>query len=550
MIRSILLLVGLLLAPLAAQAQAPALSPEAAAPVSASSTEIAVETQSLPAPNLQQSGIFNEGSGGLAVELFKDMPLEELASRFMVLGKNVREGKLFTSGFYELARRLALTKAYDPEGSPEALNAYWRARINLALELGAVAEAATFIETKPSLFRDEDWDALTERFLGDGDFERACASSVAHPPLATEHIDQKMSVFCDLLKNNADHARLQLDVLREAGDTDTFFLELAERALTRKGKISAVPEVLSPLHLAIMTQGSIPVPEALMVLAEKKLMPVLTRLAAPLEWRVGVTEKMVRAGIVGRAVLEMVYNTSKAQESLVQKIRDNPDFLQADDKGVPETLRLFYGLKALEGDTPQVTKAHIVSILLRKMNHDDLAGPLGHLVQKYADSIAPLPDMESYAPQLARLALMRDGKEMQNWWRLSTASPVTREEGVVNLPLALMRNLITEEEKQAWIELYLASPALAAPQKIFNLMLLRLLQQKLPASVEGLLQQAPVSVEKLLASPVPAGRRGDVLLAALENDGNAEQALRAVQVLLDMGAQSFARRLAISLLQD
>lgn len=522
-------------------------------PVTAAAPSImggAVEQANLPAPALPQSGIREERGAGLPIDLFKDSHIASLTSSFWQIAKAAEEGKISTTAKSDIAKRLALTRAFDPTGAtPEAHDRFAAARIYAAFSLGAVDEAMQFLQAKSTVFRDDDWHKIIELHFLRGEFDKACAHSVQHPE-KDEKLAQKIAIVCALSKGTMEAAQLSLDVLRESGEQDIAFLELAEKVITKKTKLTQKLDNPTTLHKVLMVLAEVvPSPEQLAQL-QAKPSALLTKMQAPDEWRVAMAQHLARAGAMDSRALLAYFAGIKPPPEKIARVIQNPELLNdADEKEIPASMRLYYALAALADDgAAAAAKAHILAVIVGRLSNMELSGAIGEALMIHMDSLAPLPENETYAPQLARLVLLHNGKEMQSWWRLSTASPITREQGVLNLPLALQRGYISEPERGDWFILYLASSYLPARDKLYNMLLLRTMGERLPSDIEDLLKEAGM-IEAVDDVAPPVGRSGEKLLGLLLQEGISENIPRLVRALMDTVQPRLAQNLALSYLR-
>lgn len=509
----------------------------------------AVEQANLPAPALPQSGIREERGAGLPIDLFKDSVIASLTSSFWQIAKAAEEGKISTAAKSDIAKRLALTRAFDPTGAtPEAHDRFAAARIYAAFALGAADEAMQFLQAKSSVFRDDDWHKIIELHFLRGEFDKACGHSIQHPE-KDEKQAQKTAIVCALSKGTMEAAQLSLDVLRESGEQDTAFLELAEKVITKKTKLTQKLDNPTTLHKVLMVLAEVvPTPEQLAQLQAKPSV-LLTKLQAPDEWRVGIAHHLARTGAMDSRALLAYYAGIKPLPEKLARVIQNPELLNdADEKEIPASMRLYYALAALADEGAAAAKAPLLGAIISRLTTMELSGAIGEALITHADQVAPLPENEAYAPHIARLVLLHNGKEMQSWWRLSTASPVTREQGVLNVPLALQRGYIAEAERSDWFILYLASSYLPARDKLYNMLLLRTMGERLPSDIEDLLKEAGM-IEPVDDVAPPVGRSGEKLLGLLLQEGASENIPRLVRALMDAVQPRLAQKLALSYLR-
>lgn len=174
---------------------------------------------------------------GLPVET-RNPPLRELTRRLLITGAGLE-------GEFESGRLLEL-------------------RLNRLIAMGALADAAALLERlpaqagAPALARQ-----AGEVALWRGENDRACSLAEQFAPETEDAFWGKLVVFCRLRSGDDAGALLALDLLREAGQTvDQAFFDLA--GMVASGELDRAPPRLpepSALHLALLRQAELPLPE-------------------------------------------------------------------------------------------------------------------------------------------------------------------------------------------------------------------------------------------------------------------------------------------------
>ncbi len=504
-----------------------------------------VEKNELAAPVLTHYGILDEKTGSLPMDIWKTFSYSEAAALLNNSTHTVNTGNA-NAVFKDVLRLAGLSKTYEPSGTPETANAFFVARVMAAQAAGDSAGALALAKTRAAAFKPLEWQVFIEEELRQRRVVDACVLAAQYTPATSSAFGQKMGILCSIKDGKADEARLALDVLREAGDGDALFLELAERALAPnvnpKDSKKAPPKYdnLSVLQVAAIAIGRVKLKtdniEAVMVPPQ----PMLLDIAMGDVQRIKLAEQFARSRQIASDVYNAVISGVKFPAKAIEKFRSNPEtLLTVPEKEWPAPLRRAAAIRSIIEEENAAQKAHIIAAALPGFSNADLLGALGDSLEADVAGLAALPDNLAAAPAMARLLLLRGNKDAQSWWRLASAAPANREALLPLFPLALLRGVMSDDERNAWFENYGRTQAFSGDKKNFNLAMVKHLGVLMPSNVESQLAAQNV---------VPAGdandKRVNALLSNVSRDAN-DAVLRAVWALKTMRQDGLAEKLVL-----
>lgn len=504
-----------------------------------------VEKNELAAPVLTNYGILDEKTGSLPMDIWKPFSYSEAAALLNNSTHTVNSGAA-NAVFKDVLRLAGLSKTYEPSGTAENANAFFVARVMAAQAAGDSAGALALAKTRETAFKPLEWQMFIEEELRQRRVVDACVLAAQYVPSTSGVFGQKMGILCSIKDGKHDEARLALDLFREAGDGDALFLELAERALAPnvnpKDSKKAPPKYdnLSVLQVAAIAIGRVKLKtdniEGLMTPPQ----PMLLDIAMGDVQRIKLAEQFARSRQIASDVYNAVIGGVKFPAKAIEKFRSNPEtLLTVPEKEWPAPLRRAAAIRAIIEEENAAQKAHIIAAALPGFSNADLLGALGDSLEADVSGLAALPDNLAAAPAMARLLLLRGNKDAQSWWRLASAAPANREALLPLFPLALLRGVMSEDERTIWFEQYGRTQAFSGDKKNFNLAMIKSLGVLMPSNVESQLASQNV---------LPAGNANDgrlnMLLSNISRDAN-DAVLRAVLALKAMRQDALAEKLVL-----
>jgi hypothetical protein len=516
-----------------------ALQPTTPAAIAAPHREEAVEKNELAAPVLTNYGILDEKSGALPMDIWKNISYSDATASLRNATQAIAGGN-GNNVFQNIVRAAALSKTYEPSGAAENANAFFNARVMAAQASGARDGALQLLAKRSEAFKPEDWKAFIESDLRARRITQACALAPDKLAQDTSSFVQKLAIICDIADGKVDAARLHLDVLREAGETDVLFLELAERAQNPKAKLTRKLENLSVMHLAVIAAGPTKMKPELLEGVLVSPQPVMLGMGLSDVQRLKLAENFARNGQISATEYASLLDSMKYPPKAIAQFRTNPaQLLTVPEKEWPAALRRAAALRAMKEEENTLQKAHIIASSMPGYSNADLLGALGDVLQGEISGIAALPDNAAAAPMMARFLLLRGDKDAENWWRMASAMPANREALLSLFPLALLRGVISDDARGAWFESYSRTQNFSSDRKNYNLALVKSLGVMLPSDIDS--QIAANSI-----FPVMDAKDNSIsgILSNVSQDTN-DATLRAVLALKAMRLHKLAETLVL-----
>ncbi|NDE91380.1 MAG: hypothetical protein EB059_09665 [Alphaproteobacteria bacterium] len=507
-----------------------------------------VEKNELAAPVLTNYGVLNENSGSMPMDIWKPFSYLEATAVLHNATQNMLSGNS-TIVLKNALRAAALSKTYEPSGNlensgAENANSFFNARIFAAQATGDSEGALALLQKRPEAFKLQEWQNFIDNMLRMGSYDEACALMTEKLVADNSSYTQKLGVLCDIKAGKPDAARLHLDVLREAGETDSLFLDLAERALNPsvvpKAKQAQKLENLGTLHLATIALGKIKLKPEMIDGLMSPPAPLLLDISMSDAQRMKFAEGFARTRLISTADYNAILTSLKFPGKAITQFRSNPEtLLTVPEKEWPAPLRRAAALRAIAEEENSAQKAHIIAAALPGFTNADLLGVVGDVLIANSTGIAALPDNAAAAPALARLLLLRGDKDGVNWWRMAGAAPAMREHVLPLFPLVLLRDALSEDERALWFERYGRTQALSGEKKSFNLALVKILGVMLPSDVDSQL-----AAQNVFPTLHATDKSIVALLSNLTRDGN-DATLRALLTLKTMRQDRLAEALVL-----
>lgn len=507
------------------------------------SREPVVEQNQLAAPVLTYYGILDERSGSLPMDAWKSLTYAEAVGALTSASQRVSSGN-GNGVLNELLRAAALSRTYEPSGTPELAISFFNARIMAAQATGDRDGALALLRTQPGTFKLQDWQSFIENEVRQRRFADVCAISSDKLAQDTSAFAQKMSILCDIKGGKNDTARLHLDLLREANDGDTLFLELAERALnpnvTPKSKQPLKLENLSTLHVAALSLGRPKLKPEQIDRLMSPAQPLLLDVAMSDAQRLKYAEQFARSNQISAQDYQGILASVKFPPKSIEQFRANPaSLLTVPEKEWPASLRRAAALRAIHDEDNAGQKAHIITAAMAGLSNADLLGPLGDSLLAETHGMTALPDNVAAAPAMARLLLLRGNGEAANWWRLASAAPANRDALLPLFPLALLRGVLSDDDRNVWFERYGRTQLFSVEKKNFNLAMVKILGVMLPSN-----EDSQLAAQNVFPATGPNDKRMDVLLNNVAQ-GTSDAVLRALLALKAMRQNALAEKLAL-----
>jgi hypothetical protein len=516
-----------------------AITPPPSANIRATS-EPAVSRVLLGAQSTAGQGTIEQKSGGLAADVWASSNVSTLTSFLEDAGGGFTRGVITEPSWREVAKRLALTNAMEPEGAGPA---FFADRVLLAASAGYVKAARELLARNPSFLSEGGAERLAAIALMQADMGGSCADP--HITQQSSGFWQKLAIACSLgADGGGAKAQLALDIMREAGEADELFLEIAEAGASGKKQLNAKtkPENMHVLHAAMLVAGKVPPTPAMLDVLALTPYPLLLALKAPDAWRGKIALQLARGLWISPNTLHELFAAFTVKPDVQKKLRADPKLL-GDEKLVPVSLRAAYALRSATGAEAPV-KAALLGGLIQLSNPEDLLGSLGATI---IASLPPAsPALAPYAAPIAKLTLIQNAPMAKDWLALAASA-------VELYPLAALRGLLPNAEEA--MAVYARATNVPLEHRADAMALLQILGVNVGAKAESSLTALDITLpdaarDRDLDDAVGQKRVGEALLRAmlLSPRDAISILLTKVKTLQSLGLDKEATALALPLL--
>jgi hypothetical protein len=471
----------------------------------------AVTSAPLQSPSLAGYGTLTGKKGGLSSSLWQGTEGGAVIPLLDQAYEAINRGTVSEYVMRDLARRVALTHASEPENNPSPGTDFFAGRVMLAAAAGDPEGALELAKTNPAFMDEENAQRLSAHLLMHSKVIEACADPKLHMP-ATPYW-HKLSVICALgRKDGRAHAQLALDVMREGGESDALFLEMAEQAASGKKKISlkTAPGEMHVLHAALLAVSGLPPTNAMLEPLSVTPYPLLLHVKGPEAWRAKMAMELAKNYGATAGTLKNLFSSFVLNDKTLGSLVANPKSL-ANAKIIPVSLRAPYALRAAETAGNSKTKIALLALLISLLTPEDLAGALGQLAAEAMP--LPGPNINADALPVARLALIQASSYAKDWYALSGHD--------ANLaPLAALRGLLPEKDWATALMLYAKEPSIPLERRSNALGLLEALGHPVGEKATATLTA--------LGARLPEAADDHLLRGALEKKAEGEGLLRTM----------------------
>ncbi len=468
-----------------------------------------------------------------------------------------------------LAIRL-LTSAGAPPEAPEGgavSGTFLSARAAALARMGEYQLAGALLRQAPATGQADPMRARIESdvyFLAGGDYAPACAQVRAEVPRGGDSYWQKALVFCQIIANEAEAARLGLDLLRESDAGDTAFLVLADALLGVKAKLEKFPDP-TPLHFAMLRKAKRPVPEGAVIGAN----PAVLRLIAeatdnPMKLRIAAVEAAEAAGTVPAESVAHFYAAAEFKKDQLAKAVSAAEKLDG-----PLARALLY--RAAQAETVPEARAKLLQAAYASAREDGIFPTVARATFALVSKIEPAPALVWFAGDAARALLAAAEPQAAGRWRQlvavqGAADPEAQKIADSLWPIMMVAGATTAQgfdnaRFDAWLEANAAVTADHSARANLVLSLLQAIGIKVPEDAWRALalnarqETAPLpaqAIMKALDDAIGAKRLGETVLLGLVALGEAGPAgaatmtlARVVEGLKAVGLDQPARALAL-----
>jgi hypothetical protein len=470
----------------------------------------AVTSAPLQSASLAGYGTLTGKKGGLSSSLWQGTEGGVVIPLLDQTYEAVNSGTINEYVLRDLARRVALTHASEPENNPSPGTDFFAGRVMLAAAAGDPEGALELAKTNPAFIDEENAQRLSAHLLMHSKVVEACADPKLQAP-ATPYW-QKLSVICALGRPGGKaQAQLALDIMREGGESDALFLEMAEQAASGKKKLSVktAPGGMHVLHAALLAVTGLPPTGAMLEPLSVTPYPLLLHVKGPESWRAKMALELAKTYAATSGTLKNLFSGFVLNDKITDSLAANPKNL-ANTKVIAVSLRAPYALRAAETASPKA-KLALLSLLISQLAPEDLAGALGQLIMEEA----PLPDpnLTEGALPVARLAMLQASRYAKDWYALA-------EQHASLAPLAAIRGLLPESDWATALMLYAKESSVPLERRAGALGLLEALGHPVG--------EKAASTLAVLGSRLPEAADDHLLRNALEKKAEGEALLRTL----------------------
>jgi hypothetical protein len=300
----------------------------------------------------------------------------------------------------ELTRRLLLSDAVAPRGQDPADGpSLIDRRVDRVLAFG-YGDGAALVTALPQTNVSEAFDRDTvELRVVAGDLGGACGAVNDRARRYSTPWWNEAIIGCQALTGAYDQASLGLSAMRDQKtDRDPAFETLINAILGHRGKLDKLPDP-SPFRMTLLAAAKLPLPAdalanagpgALAVWATSDKEPIAARLAAG--------EKAEALGALPPAGLGLIYGAVEFkpdEQGALLKSGKLPDD--------PRSRAILYDLART--NEPGALRVSALAPLIADARHRGVFIPMARLIAPLVIELQPSPDLQSFAPDAARVLL-------------------------------------------------------------------------------------------------------------------------------------------------
>ena len=323
-----------------------------------------------------------------------------------------------------LIRRLLLSDALaprgqDPAGRPSLIDR----RVDRVLAFG-YGDGAALVTALPQNNVSETFDRDTvELRIVAGDLSGACGAVSERSGRYSTRWWNEALIGCQALTGAYDQANLGLSAMREQKvDRDPVFETLISAILGHRGKLDKLPDP-SPFRMTLLAAAKLPLPAdglanagpaSLAVWATSDKEPIVARLAAG--------EKAEALGALPPAALGLLYGAVEAkpeEQGALLKSGKLPDD--------PRSRAILYNVART--NEPGALRASALASLIADARRRGAFVPMARLIVPLVTELQPSSDLQSFAPEAARVLLATGAYDRATPWVALADRPELRVVG-------------------------------------------------------------------------------------------------------------------------
>lgn len=509
------------LAPVLPERQAAGTTAGAAAPA----TPSGIVVNPLAAVDPDSVGLLSSAEGGFPTDMWNGTPYALVAPLFKEFPTAQSSATLRS-----LSKRLLASSARVPDGEHET-GKFIAKRVELLAEMGDFEAATRLIEATPSQIENETlaWTEVNVRLLAGNDV-RACAVVGGRIAKSETARWQKAFIFCQIAAGQKEQAGLALSLLRDSGESDPAFFQLAEAMVAGNvPNLESLPQP-TPLTLAMLRVAKAKLPGDAMGTGQPGLLRAIAQNPSlDIEQRLDAAERAAANGALPLDALRDIYGKTAFDD------RERAAPMKATESlSGPRARALLYQTAAKE--TIVTAKAETVSQAFKLAQ---AGGRFTLAARMFGPLIAAIPASSEhawFAPQAARALLLSEAPQSAAPWievirsaarfRPEDANAMTRLTPLVHIAGLADGEALEPALGQWWKATRKDENALDQATLAFTL--LDSVGDRIPARVWGeILDGSPRDVANVPRAPLwfmferaaAAGRLGEGVLAAIVSLG-------------------------------
>ncbi len=356
--------------------------------------EDGIQAETLAPPDPSWTGTLGAADHALPRDMWSTTPRRFVAAALPLLQPTM------SPVLQDLTRRLLLSDAVAPRGSdPAGGPSLIDRRVGRVLALG-YGGGAGLVTALPQNNESETFDRDTvELRVVAGDLGGACEAVNDRAPRYSDRWWDEAVIGCQALTGAYGQARLGLSAMREQkSNRDPVFETLIDAILGHRARLGKLPDP-SPFRMALLAAAKLPLPaEALANAGPGALAVWATSDKVPIGARLAAGERAEALGALPPAGLGLLYGA-------VESKPDEQGALLKSGK-LPETPRsraLLYNLART--NEPGALRVAALVPLIADAKRRGAFIPMARLIAPLVAELQPSPDLQSFAPDAARVLL-------------------------------------------------------------------------------------------------------------------------------------------------
>jgi hypothetical protein len=353
-----------------------------------------IQTETLAPIDPSWTGTLGAADRGLSRDMWSTTPRRFVATALPLLQPTS------SPVLQELTRRLLLSDAAAPRGQDAAGEpSLIDRRVDRVLAFG-YGDGAALVTALPQNNVSEAFDRDTvELRVVAGDLGGACGAVNERARRYSTPWWNEALIGCQALTGAYDQASLGVSVMRDQkSDRDPAFETLINAILGHRGKLDKLPDP-SPFRMTLLATAKLPLPaDALASAGPAALAVWATSDKEPIAARLAAGEKAEALGALPPAGLGLLYGAVESkpdEQGTLLKSGKLPDD--------PRSRAILYNLART--NEPGALRVSALAPLIADARRRGAFIPMARLIAPLVAELQPSPDLQSFAPDAARVLL-------------------------------------------------------------------------------------------------------------------------------------------------